>query len=774
VVGDSRGGHHIARAFRLDAMRSKTTYGLRRLVVFICIATWATLPLQKANAAPSVKESKRVLVFYEATLSYPGIALIDREIRAALQQSPYNIEFYSETLEEFLLADDVSKRDMGNAYIRKYRYHQPDLIIAEGVASIEFMVNTHDNYFRGVPVVFCGATPEQVKLSKLGADFTGIWFDFEPNKALDMALQLRPGTRHIVVIGGVSFFERRIEESIKEQLKDSTGKPGVSYLTGLTLSALLDQVSHLQKDSIVLFIDFVEDAAGKLFVGPTQSLPAIAAVANAPVFVVADTEVGSGAVGGYVMSYLEQGRIAGATAVRILQGDKPQNIPIVKGTDIYEFDWAALHRWDVNTSRLPPGSLVLNRQPTVWEAYRGYIVGGIIVCLGEMLLILGLLWQRAKRKRVEESLASTVANLRGAESTLRESEQRFRLVANTAPVLIWMSGVDKLCIYFNKPWLEFTGRSFEEELGNGWAQGVHHEDLQACLTAYIQAFDRREAFQMEYRLRRYDGEYRWILDNGIPRFNADGSFAGYIGSAIDVSEQKLAQQAIRTVGGRLLEAQDAERKRIARELHDDISQRLALLAIEIAQADSNVNGSPERMKAHLEGIRQHCSNVAHDVQTLSHRLHNSKMDFLGVVHAVRVFCNELSKQYEVRIDFNDQNVPKNLPSNIALCLFRVVQEALHNAVKYSGVKEFTVELSATANEVHLLVTDTGAGFDVEKMQTNPGLGLVSMQERVHMVQGRFNIESRQGEGTKVVASVPLPSESSTVRGTQAASVPGTP
>jgi PAS domain S-box-containing protein len=122
-----------------------------------------------------------------------------------------------------------------------------------------------------------------------------------------------------------------------------------------------------------------------------------------------------------------------------------------------------------------------------------------------------------------------------AEAKLRESEERFRTVADTAPLMIWMAGLDKLCIFFNKPWLEFTGRTMEQELGNGWADGVHPDDLDRCLTTYISSFDARRSFQMEYRLRRADGEYRWVLDNGTPRHH-EGEFAGYIGSCIDITE----------------------------------------------------------------------------------------------------------------------------------------------------------------------------------------------------------------------------------------------
>ena len=149
-----------------------------------------------------------------------------------------------------------------------------------------------------------------------------------------------------------------------------------------------------------------------------------------------------------------------------------------------------------------------------------------------------------------ETMLADIADRNSAEDAIRESEERFRLVANTAPVLIWMSDVDKLCTYFNEPWLEFTGEPLESQLGNGWANGVHPEDLERCLGIYTEAFDRRERFRMEYRLRRQDGEYRWILDIGVPRFNQHRSFVGYIGSCIDVTELKHAEQALRESEGR--------------------------------------------------------------------------------------------------------------------------------------------------------------------------------------------------------------------------------
>ncbi|PYJ23037.1 MAG: hypothetical protein DME99_03935, partial [Verrucomicrobia bacterium] len=154
-------------------------------------------------------------------------------------------------------------------------------------------------------------------------------------------------------------------------------------------------------------------------------------------------------------------------------------------------------------------------------------------------------------------LATVIEERATGETDLRESEERFRMVADAAPVLIWMSGVDKLCTFFNKPWLEFTGRSLEQEMGNGWLEGVHPDDLQRCLKIYTEAFDARKAFVMQYRLRRYDGEYRWVSDNGVPRYDAEKNFTGYIGSCADVTELMETQEALRESEERMSLAADA-------------------------------------------------------------------------------------------------------------------------------------------------------------------------------------------------------------------------
>jgi PAS domain S-box-containing protein len=343
----------------------------------------------------------------------------------------------------------------------------------------------------------------------------------------------------------------------------------------------------------------------------------------------------------------------------------------------------------------------------------------------------------------------------GELARLRESEARLKQVADTAPVLIRMASPNGMVTYLNQRWLNFTGRPFSVERGNGWRDGIHADDRgryqKTCDTALV---DQR-AYQAEFRLRRHDGQYRWLLDVGTPTHDPAGLFTGYVGSCVDITDQKNIEHALETVSGRLIEAQEQERSYLARELHDDINQRLALLAIELEQLRLDLPGSRKDLVRRVDSIRHATLDISRDVQALSHELHSSKLDFLGLVPAFSSFCREFSKKKNVEMFFTHAGVPSTLPQAVSLCLFRVLQEASHNVVKHSGVRRFEVDLRGTGSHLRLTIRDAGRGFDTAAAVNSRGLGLISMRERLNLVGGTLSIQARPSHGTEIVAEVAL-------------------
>lgn len=244
-----------------------------------------------------------------------------------------------------------------------------------------------------------------------------------------------------------------------------------------------------------------------------------------------------------------------------------------------------------------------------------------------------------------------------------------------------------------------------------------------------------------------------MLDIGVPRFHKDGSFAGYIGSCIDVTDRKLAEEALSDITRKLVAAQEKERTRIARELHDDITQRLALLAFGLEQ----VQNSPSEIQQRVSELRKQTIEIANDVQALSHDLHSSHLEYLGAVAAMKNWCREFGERQGMQINWK-HDVRSTLPQEIGLCLFRVLQEALHNAAKHSGAKRIEVQLREESDEIHVTIKDLGKGFDVEAAKKGRGLGLTSMQERVRLLNGTIEIQSKAMGGTTVHVRVPLTSE----------------
>jgi len=236
-------------------------------------------------------------------------------------------------------------------------------------------------------------------------------------------------------------------------------------------------------------------------------------------------------------------------------------------------------------------------------------------------------------------------------------------------------------------------------------------------------------------------------------FKDNGEFGGALAMMADITERKRAEKALADMSRKLIQAQEQERARIGRELHDDINQRLAMLALELEQLQDNY---PE-VRSRVQELRKETAEISNDVQALSHELHSSKLEYLGVVAGMKSWCKEFSERQRMEIDFKTE-VSSTLPLEVGLSLFRVIQEALHNAQKHSGVKRIELQLREDSGEIHLVVSDLGRGFDLETAMQGRGLGLTSMGERVRLMNGTISIESKPMCGTTIHVRVPLESK----------------
>jgi PAS domain S-box-containing protein len=347
------------------------------------------------------------------------------------------------------------------------------------------------------------------------------------------------------------------------------------------------------------------------------------------------------------------------------------------------------------------------------------------------------------------------------EQALRESEQRYRAVTDASPVMVWMSGTDRLCYYFNKSWLDFVGRPLEKEAGNGWAENVHADDFDRCLQIYVSSFDVRRPFQMEYRLRHHSGQYRWILDCGIPRFAPDGTFEGYVGGCLDIHDRKEAAEKVRIADDtlRLMKIQDEERRRIARELHDSAGQTLTVLGMELAQLVQRAETEALGLAKAGREIEQMVQQLHREIRTTSYLLHPPLLDEAGLSSALEWYVQGVAERSGLEIKLSVSGDLGRLPSEMELAIFRVVQECLTNIHRHADSRIARIRIAPGHDEsICIEVQDEGKGISAERLaeiqSRGSGVGIGGIRERLRQFSGTLRIESDQS-GTRVFARLPL-------------------
>ena len=374
---------------------------------------------------------------------------------------------------------------------------------------------------------------------------------------------------------------------------------------------------------------------------------------------------------------------------------------------------------------------------------------------GKLQRIIGMIKDVTERKQAEELQRETNRALEKQSAELQAREDLLKIFVKNVPAAVAMLDRDMRYLQVSDRWCtdylagraQILGHSHYEifpDMPERWKE-VHGRALQG------------ETLRADED--RWDGQDgpHWARWEVRPWKTAEGAVGGILILSEDITGRKQMEATLSGMSRKLIEAQEQERARISRELHDDINQRLALLAGELDQWDQSASGGPD-LHHHLGQAKQRIIEISSDVQALSHELHSSKLEYLGLATAAKSLCREVAEKNNVEIDFKQGGVPRSLSDEVSLSLFRILQESLHNSVEHSGVKHIEVQLWEQENEIHLMVKDLGRGFDIELAKQGKGLGLTSMQERVRLVNGTMTVQSKPMHGTTIRVSIPVAEE----------------
>jgi PAS domain S-box-containing protein len=432
-----------------------------------------------------------------------------------------------------------------------------------------------------------------------------------------------------------------------------------------------------------------------------------------------------------------------------MAGESPAAIPF-GGDNAYvdRYDWRELRKWNIPETAVPPGAAIIFRQPSLWEEHRQGILVTLAIIGSESALIIGLLINRRKRRKTESSLI--------------ESEIRLKLAADSAGAGLWNMDVTTGRIWATERAVKLYGFVPGESINfDIFLTRVHPDDREQIVHLIEAAVRDKHEFSSEYRICLPEAGIRWMSVRGSYIPSTEG-LAGLTGVSIDVTERKQTEEALRqgarelsSLMGRLISAQESERSHIARELHDDITQRLAVLAIEIGTLELQPDPGQQQYREKLGDIKASLVNLSEDIHALSRQLHPAILDDLGLVRALEAEMDRFSAKEGISVLFNHENLSAEIPRDIGLATYRVTQEGLRNIARHSGASTAHVHLQGLPDEIQLTIADTGCGFDPGCRRRSPGLGLSSMKERIELVHGSLTVESKPGEGTLINARIPL-------------------
>jgi PAS domain S-box-containing protein len=342
-----------------------------------------------------------------------------------------------------------------------------------------------------------------------------------------------------------------------------------------------------------------------------------------------------------------------------------------------------------------------------------------------------------------------------AKFDLRKAEEWLRVTAHGFRIGLWYWNERKQEAFWDAKSRELFGVSDDVRITfDTLYNALHPDDRERVTRHWRYQLEHGLPYDIEYRAIRPDGSMRWLHSRGSGFYNKAGKPRYMLGVVFDVTEQKKAELERTELAGRLINAREREGMRLARELHDDFGQRLVLVSLGLEQVARMIDDSQGAASAKVRELKSALEEIETDLHSLSHRLHSSKLEMLGLAKSVESYCAEFAEKHAIQVDLDCIDLPRSIPSETSLCLLRIVQEALCNVSKHSGAPKAQVRLKGNSGEILLTIRDKGKGFDSTRNRRTDGIGIQSMRERARMLGGMFEVRSKPGGGTEIAVTIP--------------------